>query len=290
MAAAPEKVLHQVFFPTSFTELFTAWGRFPDAVPYAGGSELIRCQERRVPILPGNILSLNRLGELHHMSRTERYLEIGAMVTLNAIIRLGKIVPEILSLCLEGIGGPQVRNTATIGGSLCSSRCLLDAAAAMIALDAHYELKTASQTRWISAARFSSLPNPPAIAPQELLTRIRIPLEQWNFSFYRKFHTRGKNEAGGAAVFILNTQKNILRDLRIVFAGGMIVRERNAETLLAGKGLPLDKRDVGAFMEHWKAYLSGIGDTATGGEGPGAEMIKAQILNFIEASILGFAE
>jgi CO/xanthine dehydrogenase FAD-binding subunit len=290
MAAMPDRVLHQVFFPTSFTELFAAWSRFPDAVPYAGGTELIRGQEKKVLSLPKNILSLNKLEELHHISRTERYLEIGAMVTLNSIIHLGKIVPEILTLCLEGIPGPQLRNTATIGGNLCNSRILLDAAAAMIALDAHYELKTASQTRWISAARFSSLPRPPAIAPQELLTRIRIPLDQWNFSFYHKFHTRGKNESGGVIVFILNTQKNILRDLRIVFSGSMIVQEKNAETLLAGKSLPLDKREVGAFIEHWKTYLAGLGDSPIGDEESKAEMIRAQILNFVEATIMGFVE
>jgi CO/xanthine dehydrogenase FAD-binding subunit len=290
MAATPNRVLHQVFFPANFTELFAAWSRFPDAVPYAGGTELVSGQERKVPVLPQNILSLNKLAELHQMSRTERYLEIGATVNLNAIIRLGKIVPEILTLCLEGIAGPQLRNIATIGGNLCSSRRLLDAAAAMIALDAHYELKTASQTRWVSASRFSSLPSPPALAPQELLTRIRIPLEQWNFSFYRKFNIRGNNESGGVIVFILKTEKNILRDLRIVFSGNMIVREKNGEALLGGKSLPLDKRDVAAFLEHWKSHLSGLENAAISGEGSPGDMTKAQILNFIEASILGFAE
>ncbi|MDR2133841.1 MAG: FAD binding domain-containing protein, partial [Treponema sp.] len=93
MAAPP----NQVFFPTGFQELFTAWNRFPGAEPFAGGTGFIRGQGRPVLILPAVILSLDKLEELHRITRTERYLEIGAMVPLNRVIRLGKIVPEILT-------------------------------------------------------------------------------------------------------------------------------------------------------------------------------------------------
>ena len=85
--------LSQVFFPMNFQELFSAWNRFPDAVIYAGGTELIRSQRKRIPKLPKNIISLGKLDELHKISRTERYVELGAMVKLSQIINLGKIVP-----------------------------------------------------------------------------------------------------------------------------------------------------------------------------------------------------
>ncbi|MDR1597168.1 MAG: FAD binding domain-containing protein, partial [Treponema sp.] len=85
---------NQVFFPTTLPELFSAWARFPDAVPFAGGTELLRNQGKQVLNLPRNILSLDQLDELHRITRTERYLEIGAMVKISDIIRLGKTVPE----------------------------------------------------------------------------------------------------------------------------------------------------------------------------------------------------
>jgi CO/xanthine dehydrogenase FAD-binding subunit len=274
---------NQVFSPGNFQELFSAWSRFPDAVPFAGGTDLIRSQGTRVLTLPRNILSLDRLEELHRITRTERYLEIGAAVKINDIIYLGKIVPEILTRCLAGIAGPQLRNIATIGGNLCCASRRRDAAAPMMALDAHYELRNASSSRWISASRFASLPGPLAINPQELLTRIRIPLEQWNYSLYKKFTALSEDgEAGGLIVFIIRIQKNILTDLRIVYAGDRVLRDKNTETLLIGKQLPLDRKDALNFTEHWKTYLSAL-------DAP-EDLIRAKLLNFIESGIMGLTD
>ncbi|MDR0289899.1 MAG: FAD binding domain-containing protein, partial [Treponema sp.] len=81
--------LNLVFFPSGYTELFAAWSRYPKAVPYAGGTALIREQGRQALGLPSVILSLERLQEMHRISRTERYLEIGSMAKLSQIINLG---------------------------------------------------------------------------------------------------------------------------------------------------------------------------------------------------------
>ena len=156
--AAP---LSQVFFPAGYQELFSYWNQNPDAVLFAGGTEHIRNQNRRILVLPQKIISLDQIDDLRRIGRTERYLEIGAMVNLDEIINVGKIVPEALSQCLICIAGPQLRNQATIGGNLCNPSRRLDASAPMIALDAHFELRNAQSTRWISASRFFSMPGMP---------------------------------------------------------------------------------------------------------------------------------
>jgi CO/xanthine dehydrogenase FAD-binding subunit len=283
--------LNQVFFPLSFQELFTAWSRFPEAVPFAGGAELIRGQGKRVPIFPQTILSLDKLEELGRITRTERYLEIGATVRLDEIIRLGKIVPDVLTQCLRGIAGPLLRNIATIGGNICNSSRRLDAIAPMIALDAHYEIRGAQAAHWISASRFSALAGSPSLGPRELLTRIRIPLEQWNYSLYRKFNIPGNGDSGNVIIFILRNQKNILEDIRVVFSGHAVLREKNGEALLVGKKLPLDRRDALMFVERWKAYL----DTFKASEETAAaygcfDFIKDRILGFIKNAIMALAD
>ena len=292
---------NQAFSPSSFPELFSFWARYPDAVPYAGGAELVRNQGRRVLSLPQNILSLDKMAELRHITRTERYLELGAMVRLTEIIHLGKVVPEILIRCLQEIAGPHLRNIATIGGNVCNPRRGTDTPAPMIALDAHYELRTASSLRWISASRFSSLPGSLALEKQELLTRIRIPLEQWTFSRYHKFENSGSSE--GVIVFILRNQKNILTDLRVVYGGKIILRDKNSESSLAGKKLPLEKKDARNFLEHWQNYLGALGKLASPPENPGpvnqdldpagettlpfpGEYSRAQIISFIEMALM----
>ena len=285
--AAP---LSQVFFPSGFQELFSAWDRFPDAVPYAGGTSFALVQGRRIPVLPRHIISLDKLEELHKISRTERYLEIGAMVKLNQIIQLGKIVPEALTRCLQRIADPQICSIATIGGNVCFPSRRLDSSVPMIALDAQYELRTAQSTRWVPASRFSSLPGPPILDNQELLTRIRVPLEPWTFTWYRKFRTAGSNEAGSGILFTMRNQRNILTTIRVVYSGATILREKNSETMFLGKRLPLDRKDAEAFVDCWKTYLS----TPEGAElcqlaekhgNSHPELIKIQILNFIRTMI-----
>jgi CO/xanthine dehydrogenase FAD-binding subunit len=269
----------QVFFPNTLPELFSAWSRYPTAVPFAGGTEILWGQGKTTVTLPPNILSLDKLDELHHITRTERYLEIGAMVKLNEIINLGKTVPEVLRQTLKGIASPQLQNIATIGGNICHTSRRMDASAPMIALDARYELRTAQGVRWISASRFSTFPGPLAFNAQELFTRIRIPLEQWNYSIYKKFESPyiGR-ESGGVAVFLVQVQKNILTDIRMVFSEKIILRDKNSEAFLVGKRLPLDRKDALNYLDFWKTYLSAI-------ELKG-DLLKAKLLNFIETTII----
>jgi CO/xanthine dehydrogenase FAD-binding subunit len=274
--------LNQVFFPSSFPELFNFWGRCPDALPFAGGTGLIWGQGKQTLDLPRNIIALDKLEELRRITRTERYLEIGAMVPLSQIIRLGKIVPEALTRCLAKISGPQLRNQATIGGNICYPQRRLDSAAPLVALDAHFELRSAQNSRWISASRFSSLPGTVGLEAQELLTRIRIPLEQWNYTLVRKFSGSGPGGAGSVMVFILKNQKNTLTDIRVVFGGESIIRDKNSEAVIIGKQLPLSPRDAEEFVEHWRSCLAALNS-------PGP-ILRAELLNFIESAVFNFTE
>jgi CO/xanthine dehydrogenase FAD-binding subunit len=133
--------------------------------------------------------------------------------------------------------------------------------------------------RWISASRFSAGSGIPAFNPQELFTRIRIPLEQWNYSLYKKFAGPYPGiESGGVAVFLGNIQKNILTDIRMVFAETAALRDKNGEAFLAGKRLPLDKKDALHYVELWDSYLSTV--DMIGG------LLKTKLLNFIELLIM----
>jgi CO/xanthine dehydrogenase FAD-binding subunit len=290
----------QIHKPASFTELFALWNRFPAAVPYAGGTSIIlgsgsdsgdgalHAVYKELPDLPANVLSLEKLDELKRITRTERYLEIGAMVRLSEISALGKIVPEAVSETIKGIAGPQLRNLATIGGNLCISG---DVSVPMAALNAKFELRNAGGSRWISTQRFSTFTDD--ISKQELLTRIRIPLDEWNYTIYRKFLPQDSpNSEGGVLILLIKNQKNILSGIQMVFApsirsniswvGEKLLREKMSETFLEGKTLPLDRRDALHCKKLWKTYLSGM-------ERPGP-LLQAKILNSIEAGILGLTD
>lgn len=283
---------NQLFFPLTLQELFSLWDRFPDAVLFAGGTQMLRYQGKGAAELPQNLLSLHKVEELHRITRNERVLELGGMVKLNDIINLGKIVPEIFTRCLESIGGPQIRNLATIGGNICNGSLRLDTAAVLMALDAHYELRNAGSARWVSASRFYGNPEPLSqdkplpIGPQEMLTRIRIPLEQWDYSLYKKFKPDPSGKAGGVIVFIIRNQKNVLTDMRLVFAGDVVLRDRNTETRFIGKRLPIDRETAQDFVKQWETYLASLPPSLPRLD----DFLRANIVNFIETGLLSLSD
>jgi len=255
---------NRVFFPSSFNELFATWNRFPEAVIYAGGTNLIGRQGKNIITLPKISLCLDKLEELHRITRTEQYLEIGSMVKLNRLARLGKIVPKILSTCLENIAGVQLRNIATVGGNICSATDLFDLSAPFTALDAQYEFRSAVNTRLVLASRYHSSSaaqsaDTSGIKNREVLTRVRLPLYQWDYSFYKKFKRENiyNNEV---LVFLAKAQKNTLLDIRVVYKANTILRNKNSEDMLNGKSLPLNRKTAWDFIENWKEFLENRND------------------------------
>jgi CO/xanthine dehydrogenase FAD-binding subunit len=273
--------LNQVIIPSSFQELFAAWNRFPDAVLYAGGSNLIGKQEKNILYLPPVFLSLDKIEELHRITRTEQYLEIGSMVKLNSLLKLGKIVPDVLCSCLKKIAGVQLRNIATVGGNICSTSRLLDLPAPLTALDAQYEFRNASNaTRWVSAARFHSEEHT-MLEKQELLTRIRLPLHQWDYTIYKKFFCEDYFNSE-TLVFLAKTQKNLLSDIRVIYKGKSIFRNKEGEDILNGKYLPLSRKTASEFLISWLVYLDKRPEIS--------KFSKNSLINSIEEYILDLSE
>jgi len=274
-------LLNRVFFPNSFNELFSIWDQNPSALPYAGGTVLLWKQSKTIIELPPIIICLDNMQELQNITRTEHYLEIGSMVILNKIIRLGKIVPGIICDCLENIGGVQLRNVATIGGNICCTTRLLDIPAPLVALDAQYELRSAQGSRWVSASRFHSEENYNTLEKREILTRIRLPIHRWDYSTYKKFYSEDMYNHK-TVTFLAKTQKNILSDIKVVCKGDTILRNKNAEGILIGSHLPLYRKIAADFVESWKEFLSGSGKID--------EFSKYEIINSIEINVYNLTE
>jgi len=274
-------LLNRIFYPGSFNELFNIWYQNPSAQVYAGGTVLLWKQSKTIIELPPVIICLDNMQELQNITRTEHYLEIGSMVKLNKIIRLGKIVPEVLCACLENIGGVQLRNVATIGGNICCTTRLLDIPAPLVALDAQYELRSAQNSRWVSASRFHSEEDRSATDKKEILTRIRLPLHQWDYSMYKKFFSEDMYNQK-TVTFLANAQKNNLSEIKIVCKGDTIVRNRNAEGILIGSHLPLHRKTAADFVENWKEFLSHNEEMD--------EFSKYEIINCIEINVFNLSE
>jgi CO/xanthine dehydrogenase FAD-binding subunit len=122
-----------------------------------------------------------------------------------------------------------------------------------------------------------------SLEPRELLTRIRVPLEMWNYSIYRKFYPWDlEGEQGGVLIFLARNQKEILTDVRIVFVGETLFRDKNSESFLAGRGLPLERKDAIHYSELWETYFQGLGK-------PGP-LLRSKLINSIRSGLLGLAD
>jgi CO/xanthine dehydrogenase FAD-binding subunit len=248
------------YLPASLPEFFANWFEAPLAEPFACDALLLVKQNGQRIEIPPQYISLDYIEELKKISRTERYLEIGSKATLRDILKLGRSVPKILREVLEGAASPFLHPLVSFGACVHPKNQRCEIVAALTALDARYELRaSATSGRWLSASRYAALAEQGAGSSRELLTRIRVPLDEWDYSIYRKL--RQIDDAGTGSMvllFLTKMQKDILTDIRVVFAADTVYREKSAESFLTGKHLPLAKRDAEAFVSLWKDYFVGI--------------------------------
>ena len=146
--------------PASMTEYNNTIVNYRGTTPFlwAGGTEIMS-EPDFYPALRGNmeIISLDRIEELHHFLRNDRYAEFGAMVSINEIAQAGKLVlPKILLDTINGTATRTVRERITIGGSLCTRRFKTALASTLMILDAAVELrymKKRMHSKWFQISR-----------------------------------------------------------------------------------------------------------------------------------------
>ncbi|MDR2445302.1 MAG: FAD binding domain-containing protein [Spirochaetaceae bacterium] len=271
--------ISQIFYPSNMQEFFGALNHIDSVDIFSVSARQIQKQHGRMITMPKVIINTDNLADLNNINRTERYIEIGSMVSLQQICKLGKIVPSAIRQALDCLYSRFLRNTLSMGCIIYQNSDYEPLAAALIALDVRCELRTNSQSRWISMLRLTGPEKARVFLPHEILYRIRIPLDQWDFTLCRHFDDVNEtHDKSGFIVFLARIQNNILSDIRIVFSGVSIIHDRNCETSLLGKKLPLGKRDAAAFIHLWKNSLP---------EGT-PPFLVSRILSFVETAILNF--
>jgi CO/xanthine dehydrogenase FAD-binding subunit len=236
-----------IFVPTSLRELNMLCDQFPDALLFAGGTHIMRSKH----IIPSNIISLNQIKDLLKIRRKENYLEIGASVTLSRILSLGAhVVPEALYSALLGGVVPSIRNLATIGGNICTASSASDVITPLVLLDAKIEVRGNSGIQLHPLLHFIRGEGKTLLKDGEIVSLIRIPLEEWDIQNFLKLDETSSPERSvlkcAAAVKI---SKNSINDLRMVFGGiePLVLRSRELEGILIGNKLPLQSKSIDFF-------------------------------------------
>lgn len=253
-------LISEVHSPQSLPELLELMRLLPAAALYSGGTELLREQAGKYIFLPPETISIGALPELRQVSLTERYLEIGAAVTLAEILELKEsALPELLAGALRGVATPALRNLATLGGNLATRSRFMDLWAPLACLDALAELKDAAGSRWINVNRLADDEGRPSFPSGALLSRVRVPLERWDAVALRKVGLRDY-PAPETAVFALaaRAEKGILSDFRLAFAGETALRLREVEGRILGRRLPLGAKERASFAAEYREAAAGL--------------------------------
>jgi CO/xanthine dehydrogenase FAD-binding subunit len=161
--------------PTSWTDALAVRAERPDAVPIAGGTDVmvdINFDRRR----PGALLDLCRVPELREWTAEDGWIRLGAGVPYARIIDdLAAQLPG-LAMASRTVGSPQIRIRGTVGGNLGSASPAGDAHPPLLAAGAVVEVESAARgTRRIPAAEFFTGVKRNALAADELIAAVLVP-------------------------------------------------------------------------------------------------------------------
>ncbi|MEV6902495.1 FAD binding domain-containing protein [Amycolatopsis sp. NPDC051372] len=159
--------------PTTLAEALEAKAAHPDAVPIAGGTDVmveINFDHRRPPAL----LDLNRVSELYGHDVVEGHIRIAAATPYTRIIaELGGRLPG-LAMAARTVGSPQIRNRGSVGGNLGAASPAGDSHPALLAADAQVEIASTRGTRRVAAKDFYVGVKRNVLEKDELITAVHL--------------------------------------------------------------------------------------------------------------------
>jgi carbon-monoxide dehydrogenase medium subunit len=162
----------------------------------AGGHSLVPLMKLRLAA-PAVIVDIGRLRELSYIRVDGDQVAIGALTRLRGVERSDVLATHapIVAAAAGHVGDPQVRNRATIGGSLAHGDGASDLPAVMLALGATMVVTGPRGVRQVPATEFFLGFLECAVEPDELLLEVRIPVlrdASWSF---QKFNRRAQDWA-----------------------------------------------------------------------------------------------
>jgi xanthine dehydrogenase FAD-binding subunit len=235
---------NKLYEPESLQEALMILAENKETKIIAGGTDLL-LKHRHNRSSRSSLVSIRRIEELSKIERLANGdLVIGSMVSFNQLHKNPAVSSSfpILSQAAFSMGGPQIRNMATIGGNLCNGATSADSAPALLALQAVLVFKSSSNEREVPIEFFYKGLYDLDIEPQEILTSIRIsPLKALWGGYYTKFSMRNAMDIstlGCAAVCSLH-DAHTLNEVRISLgtAAPTPIRCYNAEKVAQGKKL-----------------------------------------------------
>ncbi|MFM7534865.1 MAG: FAD binding domain-containing protein [Acidimicrobiales bacterium] len=232
----------------------------------AGGHSLLPLMKLRLAA-PSVLIDVARIRDLSYIRDAGDHVAIGALTRHHDVEHSGLLaeVCPLLAHAAGHVGDPQVRHRGTIGGSIAHADPASDLPATVLALGGTLVARSARGERTIAASDFFTGFLESALAPDELLTEVRVPKlagAGWGF---QKFNRRAQDWAivgvaawkqnGSSGVALVNMGSTPVFAAQVVSAlqGGASAAE--AAELAAADAEP--QGDLNASPEY-RAHLAKV--------------------------------
>jgi carbon-monoxide dehydrogenase medium subunit len=204
----------------------------------AGGHSLLPIMKLRLAA-PAVLVDLGRVEELQYVRDEGDHIAIGAM-TRHTDVEHGELLQEqcgLLSYTASLVGDPQVRHRGTIGGSISHGDAASDLPSALLALEGTFVIKGPGGERTVAAGDFFEDYLQTALAPDEVLTEIRVPKLGPNTGWsYKKFNRRAQDWAVVGVAAVVEKSNGSISSARIGLTnmGSTPLRATATEGALSG--------------------------------------------------------
>lgn len=196
----------------------------PDTRVISGGSDvLIKIREGKMA--GTSLVSIRDIKELNGITKKENGdIYIGAGTTFSHITN-DPVIQEnipVLGEAVDQVGGPQIRNIGTIGGNICNGAVSADSAPTVFSLNALLRIEDGNNGRTVPVRDFYLGPGRVDLKRGEILTHVIIPAKEYQgyHGNYIKYSMRKAMDIATLSCSVVskvNTEKNILEDVRITF-------------------------------------------------------------------------
>lgn len=236
--------IESLYEAASVADACRALAADPQAMVIASGTDVL-VKVRSGKMAGAHLVSIHELhDELDGVTLApDGTVEIGPItwfhhVTTSEVAR--RCVPTLAEAC-DTPGGPQLRVSGTIGGNVCTAATSADTASTLVAYGALLDLRSVRGTRTVPIEEWYTGPGTCVRERDEVLTKIRIPRENYE-GFTGHYFKYGRRRAleiatmGCCCLVRLGADRRTIDDIRLAFgvAAPTPIRTRGAEDAIRG--------------------------------------------------------
>lgn len=236
--------MRAVFKPVCLEQLFSLLERYPESLVMAGGTDLLVGLRGNTTPDDRPLLLLAHVAELQGISDTGKEISVGAATPVRQLIAdplVGHHAP-LLVRAARTIGGPAVRNMATLGGNIRTASPAGDSLPPLYLLGAELELASRNGIRRMPVEEFVAGPGMIRLDNREIITRVLLPhASAFPFQTFDKVGLRRSLAVAviSFAAMVRLSSDGVVEEARFAWGsvGPTVVRLPALETELAGSRL-----------------------------------------------------